>query len=75
MAKEVLPLSLCFVLMIIFNNLSLRDLGIPFYTIGRSLTTLFNVILSYFVLKKSTSLPALLCCALIIFGKLLYKVC
>ena len=70
-SRKVLPLSCCFVGMITFNNLSLQDLGIAFYTIGRSLTTLFNVILSYCLLKKSTPVLALLCCVVILFGYLL----
>nr|CAB3266237.1 GDP-fucose transporter 1 [Phallusia mammillata] len=70
-SREVLPVSICFVSMITFNNLSLRDLGVPFYNVGRSLTTLFNVILSYFILKKTTSPLALVCCGIIMLGYML----
>ncbi|GBO24015.1 GDP-fucose transporter 1, partial [Araneus ventricosus] len=41
--RAVLPLSLIFVAMITFNNLCLKYVGVPFYYIGRSLTTVFNV--------------------------------
>lgn len=39
-----MPLSVIFVGMISFNNLSLKYLGVAFYTVGRSLTTVFNVV-------------------------------
>lgn len=65
-AREVLPLSVVFIGMITFNNLCLKHVGVAFYTIGRSLSTVFNVLLSYVVLRQTTSLQALLCCALIL---------
>jgi len=70
-SREVLPLSFCFVAMITFNNLCLRELGLSFFNIGRSLTTFFTIILSYFMLKKTTSISACLCCLLVILGYLL----
>ena len=41
---QVLPVSLVFVGMIVFNNLTLKYLGVAFYNVGRSLTTVFNVV-------------------------------
>ena len=41
---QVLPLSLMFVAMIIFNNLTLKYLTVSFYMVGRSLTTVANVV-------------------------------
>ncbi|XP_062522442.1 GDP-fucose transporter 1-like isoform X2 [Corticium candelabrum] len=67
----IMPLSIVFVGMISFNNLSLKYLGVAFYTVGRSLTTVFNVVLTYFVLNTTTSMQTLLCCAVIITGFLL----
>lgn len=49
---QVLPLSLVFVAMITFNNLCLKYVGVAFYYIGRSLTTVFNVIMTWFLLGK-----------------------
>lgn len=69
--REVLPLSLVFVGMITFNNLCLKNVGVAFYNVGRSLTTVFNVSLSYFVLKQTTSFKAIMCCIIIIGGFLL----
>ena len=39
--------------MITFNNLCLKNVGISFYYISRSLTTVFNVALTYTILGKS----------------------
>lgn len=67
-AKRILPLSFAFVGMIAFNNLCLKYVGVAFYNVGRSLTTVFNVVLSYFFLGQSTSTKALLACGIIIVG-------
>jgi len=68
LSREVLPLSLVFVAMITFNNLCLKHVGVSFYYVGRSLTTVFNVVCSYLILGQHTAKKALLCCGLIIFG-------
>lgn len=75
--------------MITFNNLCLKHVGVAFYYVGRSLTTVFNVVstvhhdrktklhteifqvCTYFILGKTTSCRALICCAVIIGGFLL----
>ncbi|XP_011485845.1 GDP-fucose transporter 1 [Oryzias latipes] len=67
-SREVLPLSIVFIGMITFNNLCLKYVGVAFYTIGRSLSTVFNVLLSFIILKQSTSLQALVCCGIILGG-------
>ena len=54
--KQVLPLSVVFVLMITTNNLCLKNVGVAFYYVGRSLTTVFNVLLTYLILGNKTSL-------------------
>ena len=41
---QMAPLSIIFVGMITFNNLTLKYLGVAFYNVGRSLTTVFNVV-------------------------------
>lgn len=65
-ARSVLPLSVVFIGMITFNNLCLKYVGVAFYNVGRSLTTVFNVLLSYLLLKQTTSFYALLTCGVII---------
>ncbi|XP_058924424.1 GDP-fucose transporter 1 isoform X1 [Kogia breviceps] len=67
-ARSVLPLSVVFIGMITFNNLCLKYVGVAFYNVGRSLTTVFNVLLSYLLLKQTTSFYALLTCSIIIGG-------
>lgn len=65
-ARSVLPLSVVFIGMITFNNLCLKYVGVAFYNVGRSLTTVFNVLLSYLLLRQTTSFYALLSCGVII---------
>ncbi|XP_063720586.1 GDP-fucose transporter 1-like isoform X2 [Symsagittifera roscoffensis] len=65
---QVLPLSLVFVGMIMFNNLCLQYVGVAFYNVGRSLTTVFNVVFSFVILGQKTSLSALACCGIIVGG-------
>ena len=60
----VLPLSLIFVGMITFNNVCLQLVEVSFYNVARSLTIVFNVIFTYLLLGKSTSL--LTCCTLFV---------
>lgn len=71
-SREVLPLSVVFISMITFNNLCLKYVGVAFYTVGRSLSTVFNVLLSYVILKQTTSFQALLCCG-VILGRLTFS--
>lgn len=68
LCRATLPLSVVFVSMITFNNLCLQHVGVAFYNVGRSLTTVFNVIFSYLLLKQATSINALVCCGIIISG-------
>ncbi|KAK7912702.1 hypothetical protein WMY93_012913 [Mugilogobius chulae] len=67
-SREVLPLSVVFISMITFNNLCLKHVGVAFYTVGRSLSTVFNVLLSYIILRQGTSVPALVSCGVILGG-------
>ncbi|XP_075228941.1 GDP-fucose transporter nac [Lycorma delicatula] len=66
--KKVVPLSFLFTCMVGFNNLCLKHVGVPFYYVGRSLTTVFNVILTYVILKKNTSLECIAYCGVIVSG-------
>ncbi|KAI1715935.1 triose-phosphate transporter family domain-containing protein [Ditylenchus destructor] len=68
LSREVLPLSFIFVAMVTFNNLCLKNVGVSFYYVGRSLTTVFNVICSYLILGQTTSAKALVCCGTIVLG-------
>nr|CAB3266238.1 GDP-fucose transporter 1 [Phallusia mammillata] len=68
LSREALSLSVVFVSMITLNNLCLLEVGIAFYTVARSLVTIFSLIFTYFILGKKTTVPALVCCAIIIGG-------
>lgn len=68
LSREALPLSFVFVAMITFNNLCLAEVGVAFYTVSRSLVTIFSIIFTYFILGKSTSIRAMSCCLLVVFG-------
>ncbi len=66
--RGTLPLSTSFVLMVTANNLMLQRVGVAFYFVGRSLTTVFNVLLTWALLGTATSWPAVGACALIVMG-------
>lgn len=66
--RQVVPLSIMFTLMIATNNLCLKYVAVAFYYVGRSLTTVFNVLLSWILLRQRTSFGCIMCCALIVFG-------
>lgn len=69
--RDVLPLTIMFTTMIVANNLCLKYVSVAFYYIGRSLTTIFNVVFTYLILNDTTSKKCLLCCFFIVFGFLL----
>jgi GDP-fucose transporter C1 len=60
-----------FVGMIAFNNLCLKYVSVSFYMVVRSLTTVFNVLLTYLFFGERTSMKAMFCCLMIIAGFLL----
>lgn len=70
-SRELLPLSVVFVGMIAFNNLCLKYVGVSFYYVGRSLTTVFNVVCTYLILGQRTSARAIICCLVIVAGFLM----
>lgn len=65
---RVLPLSLAFAGMITFNNLCLKYVGVAFYNVGRSLTTVFNVLLTFVMLGSAISWRVLSACTVIVLG-------
>ena len=67
-ALSVLPLSFIFVGMVALNNLCLQYVEVSFYNVARCLSLVFNVVLSYLVLGKSTSWPVCSTLVLVIVG-------
>lgn len=66
--QTVLPVSFLFVLTIGFGNLSLSFVEVSFYFISRCLTTVFNIVFTYFILHQTTTKKSIICCAIIILG-------
>eukprot|EP00980_Cylindrotheca_fusiformis_P009962 scaffold2201_cov119-Cylindrotheca_fusiformis.AAC.7 len=66
--RKIFPLSVVFVGMITFNNLCLKWVEVSFYNVARSLTIVFNVVLSRIVLGTPTSPRTLLCLCIVILG-------
>lgn len=69
--KLVFPLSILYIGMLLLNNFCLKNVGVAFYFVSRSLTTVFNVIFTYFIIDEPVSRGALLCCAFIVLGFIL----
>lgn len=69
--KLVFPLSILYIGMLLLNNFCLKYVGVAFYFVSRSLTTVFNVIFTYFLINEPVSRGALLCCAFIVLGFIL----
>lgn len=66
--QKVFPLSLIFVGMITFNNLCLKWVEVSFYNVARSLTIVFNVFFTAWLLKQHTSTKTIGCLAVVIIG-------
>lgn len=69
--KLVFPLSILYIGMLLLNNFCLKYVGVAFYFVSRSLTTVFNVIFTYFIINEPVSRGALICCAFIVLGFIL----
>ena len=67
-ARQVLPLSAIFVGMVMFNNLTLKFVEVSFYNVARSLTIVFNVVFTFFMLGERTSMRVLGTLAVVIVG-------
>jgi GDP-fucose transporter C1 len=67
-AAKLAVLSIVFVGMVAFNNLSLKYVEVSFYNVARSLTIVFNVVLTYILLKETTSSQTVACLAAVIVG-------
>jgi GDP-fucose transporter C1 len=70
-AARVFPLTLTFIGMIVFNNLCLKYVQVSFYQVARSLTIVFNVLLSQFVLGEKIALKSLVAVMIVVAGYLI----
>ena len=64
-AIRIMPLSICFIGMITFNNLCLKYVEVSFYNVARSLTMCFNVVFTFFILGVTTSKRSLVAVAVV----------
>lgn len=69
--KMVFSLSTLYIGMLLLNNFCLKYVGVAFYFVSRSLTTVFNVTFTYFLIGEPISFGSLICCTLIVFGFIL----
>jgi GDP-fucose transporter C1 len=67
-AVSVAPVTGVFVGMVVFNNLCLKYVEVSFYQTARSLTIVFSVVLTYFILHVKTSYMAMACCGVVMLG-------
>jgi GDP-fucose transporter C1 len=65
---KVIPVSAAYLLMVGFNNKCLEFVSVSSYQIVRSLTIVFNIILTYLVLGQTTSLRAMIACGGVVAG-------
>eukprot|EP00871_Galdieria_phlegrea_P000002 jgi/Galph1/1001/GphlegSOOS_G5814.1 len=65
---RLLPLSIIFTLMVVFNNICLKYVEVSFYQVARSLTIIFNVALDFLLLAQKTSPAAIGCCLIVVSG-------
>ncbi|KAI0213039.1 GDP-fucose transporter 1, partial [Lamellibrachia satsuma] len=69
--RQILTLTCSFVGMLVFNNLCLKSVGVPFYQIARSMTLSFTVLFAVIILRQAVSARVVLCCGLVVAGFLL----
>jgi GDP-fucose transporter C1 len=55
-ARQVMPLTIIYLCMIVFNNLCLQFVQVSFYQVARSLTVLWTALFTRLVLGKSVSI-------------------
>lgn len=67
--RAVGMLSFVLLFMIVTNNLCLKNVTVAFYYVSRSLSTLFTVLLSYFMLGRVSGWRSMICCGAIVVGK------
>ena len=67
----MLPLTLVFLGMIVFNNLCLKYVEVSFYQVARSMTIVCNIVMTYLLLNKRTNRASMICCGAITVGYLM----
>jgi GDP-fucose transporter C1 len=70
-AYKVMPLSLIFLGMIVFNNLCLKYVEVSFYHVARALSVVFNVALTYIMFDSKVSKACIASLVIVVFGYIL----
>ncbi|PAA49894.1 hypothetical protein BOX15_Mlig002429g1 [Macrostomum lignano] len=66
--RAFLPLCLSFIGMLTFNRMSLRQVGVACLQISRSLTVVFTLAFTYWLLSSPVRRSSLACCGVVIAG-------
>lgn len=67
-AKSVFPLTLIYIGMLSLNNLCLKYVEVTFYQVARSLSIVFNIIFTFFLLGKGTTQQTIMSCLVVLAG-------
>jgi len=67
-AKQIAPLSILFIGMLVFNNLCLQVADVLLYQIARSLSICFTALFVYVLHHQKTSMNVLYCCGVVLIG-------
>ncbi|KAJ1605183.1 DP-fucose transporter [Cryptosporidium canis] len=67
-AKSMIPLALSFIGTVSLSNICLKYVLVSTYQVARSTTIIFNLILSYAILKQSFSLNTMISCIIVMIG-------
>ncbi|OII73565.1 DP-fucose transporter [Cryptosporidium ubiquitum] len=66
--KSMIPLVLCFVGMVSLSNTCLKHVLVSTYQVARSTTIIFNLFLSYIILKQKSSIMTIISCIVVMTG-------
>lgn len=66
--KYMIPLVLSFVGMVSLSNTCLKHVLVSTYQVARSTTIIFNLILSYIILKQKSSIMTIISCIIVMIG-------
>ncbi|KAI9296067.1 hypothetical protein K502DRAFT_337354 [Neoconidiobolus thromboides FSU 785] len=72
--KKILPLSLIYLGMLLFNNLCLNYVEVTFYQVARSLTIIFNLLFSFLFLNEKINSKIIYSCIFVFAGFVLGSV-
>ncbi|KAK9170816.1 Triose-phosphate Transporter family protein [Cryptosporidium meleagridis] len=66
--KHMIPLALSFIGMVSLSNICLKHVLVSTYQVARSTTIIFNLILSYKILKQKSSIFTVISCIVVMIG-------